>query len=59
LFEPVAYIIDDEINVVCNSVAVIFPPTVRLLLIFALPVRIKNSFIVTPLLISKPLFGDI
>jgi hypothetical protein len=58
LFEPDENITEDEINVVCNSVAVILPATFKLLLMVALPVTIKNSFIVTPLLISKPLFGE-
>lgn len=52
-------------NVVCNSVVVIFPPTtklfaiVALLPIVALPLTIKKLSIETPVFTIKPLFGEI
>ena len=59
LLEPDENITEDDMNVVCNSVVVIFPATLISPLKIPLPVTIKNLSILTPVFISNPLFGDI
>ena len=59
MFEPDENITEDDMNVVCNSVVVIFPATLIFPLKIPLPLTIKKLSTVTPVFTTNPLFGEI